>query len=312
MTGLRFALLGIPVTIRPSIVVVLALFGLAFDDPVLIALWVGIGVASIVVHELGHAVVARAAGASPTIELAGLGGVTTYPATGRAAERSWRLAVSLAGPAVGLVVGGLAWVVTRGVALSGYGGAAVSILLFTSIGWSVFNLLPVLPLDGGQALRQLLPGDATTRTVRAAWVGVATSGAVLVVAVLFEQLFIMLFAGMLAIQNWRTANAPAQARAADQRVQAMLADRDWRSIRDVLADGGGDRALAEAAQRGAAETGSHQLAAEIGEIAIARGADDDGFVRRTADAWEELGAVDRAAAVRAGRRPAGPDAATSG
>ena len=301
-TGLRFRLFGVPIQIGPSIIVILALFGLGAGNPVVIAMWVAIGVASIVVHELGHALVARLAGAKPTIQLAGLGGVTRYLPEGRSGEQRWQLAISLAGPAVGLAIGALAlWSrAALGIGASGgYEGAAIQILLFTSIGWSVFNLLPILPLDGGQALRQLLPGDDTARTVRAAWVGTVTSGLLVALAVWQNQLFIAILGGLFASQNYRSATgARAAARDRDE-LRQLLADEDWRGLRDALADGRGDHATAAAAQVGAARAGAHQLAAEIGEVVLERGTDDPAFARRAAAAWRELGLDDRAMRIEA-------------
>lgn len=294
-TGLRFRLLGVPIEIGPSIVVVLALFGFVLGDLVAIILWVAIGIVSIVLHELGHALVARAAGADPTIQLAGLGGVTRYEPTGRSGSRGWRLAISLAGPGVGLAIGAVAWVLRDALALgSGYDAAALEILLFTSIGWSIFNLLPILPLDGGQALQQLLPGDEQTRTVRTAWTGVATSVAMAAVAVWQDQLFIAIFGGLFASQNYRMATSVRAAERDREQLEELLANRDWRGLRDALADGRGDHQIATVAQVGAAEHGSHQLAAEIGEVVLRRGTDDPRFAQRAAAAWRELGLDDRA------------------
>lgn len=310
-TGLRFRLFGVPIRIGPSIVVVLLLFGLGVGDPVAIALWVLIGIVSIVLHELGHALVARAAGAHPTIELVGLGGVTRYETTGRSGRRGWRLAISLAGPGVGLAIGGVAWWLRDLVDRGGYGEVALSILLFTSIGWSLFNLLPVLPLDGGQALRQLLPGDERTRTVRTAWTGVVTSAALVALAVWQDQLFIAVFGGLFAAQNYRLATGERAAARDRDDLDQLLRQRDWRGLRDAFANGRGDHALAEAAQVGAAEHGSHQLAAEIGEVVLQRGTDDPAFATRTAAAWRELGLDDRAEQVLArADDPTGPDDAT--
>ena len=294
-TGLRFRLFGVPVQIGPSIVVVLALFGFMLGDLVAIILWVAIGIVSIVLHELGHALVARAAGADPTIQLAGLGGVTRYEPTGRSGNRGWRLAISLAGPGVGLAIGAVAWWLRDVLALGrGYDAAALEILLFTSIGWSIFNLLPILPLDGGQALQQLLPGDAQTRTVRTAWTGVATSVALVAVAVWQDQLFIAIFGGLFASQNYRMATSARAAERDREQLEELLANRDWRGLRDALADGRGNHRIATAAQVGAAEHGSHQLAAEIGEVVLQRGTDDPRFAQRAADAWRELGMHERA------------------
>lgn len=308
-TGLRFRLLGVPIQIGPSIIVILALFGLGIGDLVSLLLWVVIGVVSIVLHEMGHALVARAAGAEPRIQLAGLGGVTTYQPTGRSGTRGWRLAISLAGPAVGLVIGGVAWWLggVIGPSSGGYGEVALRVLLFTSIGWSIFNLLPILPLDGGHALEQLLPGDDRTRTVRAAWTGVVTSIVLIALAVWLNQLFIAIFGGFLAMQNYRIATAAGQAEREERKLRERLRDRDFRGLRDALAEGRGNHAVAEAAQVGAAQHGEHQLAAEIGEVVLRRGTDDPRFAVRTADAWRELGMHDRAERVLA--RPDDPTGA---
>lgn len=311
-TGLRFRLLGVPIEIGPSIVVVLALFGFVLGDLVAIILWVLIGIVSIVLHELGHALVARAGGAEPTIKLAGLGGVTTYAPVGRSGTRSWRLAISLAGPGVGLAIGVVAWWLRDALALGGgYGAAALEILLFTSIGWSIFNLLPILPLDGGQALRQLLPGDEQTRTVRTAWTGVVTSVVMTVLAVWQNQLFIAIFGGLFASQNYRIATSVRAAEQEREQLQELLRNRDWRGLRDALADGRGDHQVATAAQVGAAEHGSHQLAAEIGEVVLQRGTDDPRFAQRAAAAWRELGLDERAERIleRADNDPHEPEQA---
>lgn len=304
--GLTFRLLDVPVTIGPSIVLLLAFFGLALGDLVAIVLWVVIGIVSIVLHELGHALVARAAGADPTITVAGLGGVTRYQPTGRSGERGWRLAISLAGPGVGFAVGGAAWLL-RGAVADGYGAVALQILLFTSIGWSLFNLLPILPLDGGQALQQLLPGDARTRATRTAWTGVVMSGLLIAVAIWLDQLFIAIFGGLFLMQNWRMATAARNAERERASLQTMLRERDFRALRDALANGRGDHAIATAAQTGAAEHGELQLAAEIGEVVVQRGTDDPRFAQRAAVAWRELGMEDRARRVlEDGQEESGP------
>lgn len=313
--GLRFRLLGVPIEIGPSIVVVLALFGFLLGDLVAIILWVVIGLVSIVLHELGHALVARAGGAEPTIKLAGLGGVTSYEPVGRSGSRGWRLAISLAGPGVGLAIGAVAWWLRDALTLGGseYGVTALGILLFTSIGWSIFNLLPILPLDGGQALRELLPGDEQTRTVRTAWTGVVTSVVMAVLAVWQNQLFIAIFGGMFAAQNYRIATSVRAAEQEREQLQELLRTRDWRGLRDALADGRGDHEIATAAQVGAAEHGAHQLAAEIGEVVLQRGTDDPRFAQRAATAWRELGLDDRADRILAkadDQGPADPPAAT--
>lgn len=295
-SGLRFTLFGIPVTISLSIVLLLAFLGFQLGDPVRIALWVVIGMVSILLHELGHALVARAAGTAPAIALAGLGGVTSYRPSPRTEGRSWSLAIGLAGPAVGIVLGLVA--VGFGAPCCGVvtgastGEFALSVFVFVSLVWSVLNLLPILPLDGGQALAALLPGTARQRQVRAAIVGVVVGGLVTAAAVAAGLLFAAVIVGLLTWQNisvWRDARGAT--------ATAELADAgDLRAARDALAAGQGDAATAAEVQQRAFAAGSYQLAAEVGEIALQRGAGHPLFAYNSACAWAQLGMLDRAAA----------------
>jgi len=70
--------------------------------------------------------------------------------------------------------------------------------------WSLFNLLPVYPLDGGQALGSILamviPSVATTVTVSIGLVGAVIMGVVFLVQ---GEWWIVFIAGMLASQNYR-------------------------------------------------------------------------------------------------------------
>ncbi len=308
--GLRLALLGVPITVRLSVVLVLAVLGYG-GDLTGVVLFVAIGLVSITLHELGHALVARRAGAEPHVELAGFGGVTRYMPTARSRTRPWALAIGLAGPAVGIAVG-IAAIIVRD-ATGPYAGVAAQawqVLVFTSIGWSVLNLLPIPPLDGGQAMIQLLPGDERTRHRRGAAVGVVTAGLLVVVGLYFGQTFAALFGGLFALQNWQTMQAlrgpepqPAGDVPAPPTVQQQAdATRDW-----FAAGNGSLEQLAEVQQRAEAE-GMHQLAAQLGEVALRRGATDPDFAVRTARAWHALAVGNRAAqaleaAVRLGADP---------
>jgi Zn-dependent protease len=106
--------------------------------------------ASVLLHELGHAVVARQLGVRVSgIELSFFGGAAKMVEMPRSAHHE--IAIAAAGPAVSLILTGL-----------GFGLAAMTgVGLFTLIGWinltiAGFNLLPALPMDGGRILRALL------------------------------------------------------------------------------------------------------------------------------------------------------------
>ena len=174
----RFRVLGFPVTIDISFVVVVAILGwypgVQARDMVI---WFVVVPVAILVHELGHAVVARTTGAQPVIMLAALGGLTSFLPP-RPISRARSIAISVAGPAVGIVIGGvlLAYAWTVGVE-SELWSSVLETTIFTTLGWSVLNLLPILPLDGGQTLRELLPGSPAKREVRAATVSIVVRGA---------------------------------------------------------------------------------------------------------------------------------------
>jgi Zn-dependent protease len=211
---LRARLFGFPVHLDISFVIIMAVLGY-YPGVTLtnMVLWLLITPLAVLTHELGHAVLARAAGAQPEIALAGFGGVTTYIPP-RELSRSRSLGISLAGPGVGLVLGFGLIAVREGLDDSLiYGGwqyEALRIGIFTCIGWSLLNLLPVLPLDGGQAMRELLPGSPAVRARRAAAVSVVTAVLAAAVAYLvFSQPFVALFMAFFAFSNVLTLRQTA-------------------------------------------------------------------------------------------------------
>jgi len=203
---LRTRILGFPVHLDLSFILIMAVFGYFPGTTVTrMVLWLLITPLAVLVHELGHAVVARSAGASPEIALAGFGGVTTF-STPQPVSRLRSLSISLAGPMVGLAVGGVLVLVGRQVGPTlepgGWQDIALTYGIWTCIGWSVLNLLPVLPLDGGQAMRELLPGSPVVRTRRAAMVSVVVAVLVAGAAYLWlQQPFVALFMVFFAVNN---------------------------------------------------------------------------------------------------------------
>lgn len=117
--------------------------------------------ATIVLHELMHALAARRFGVrTRDILLLPIGGISSLE---RIPDRPREeLAIALAGPAFNLVVAGVLW---AGLALAGSGfslegassGEAFALqLMWINVVLAAFNLLPAFPLDGGRALRAIL------------------------------------------------------------------------------------------------------------------------------------------------------------
>src|SRR5262245_2158642 len=153
--GPTFHVSDIPVTIEPSFFMVIGIFALAAPGIDALILWVVIATVSVLVHELGHAIAFRAYGSSATIRLHGLGGLTT----GARLPPARNLVVSLAGPLSGLILLGVPAVL---IASSEVGdgdrlwGLALEYAILINVVWSLVNLLPVLPLDGGNVIQSLL------------------------------------------------------------------------------------------------------------------------------------------------------------
>jgi Zn-dependent protease len=217
---LRGRLFGFPVHLDLSFVIIMALFGYRPGVTLVqMGLWLLITPIAVLVHELGHAVLARRTGAHPEIALAGFGGVTTYTPP-KELSRGQSLGISLAGPGVGIVLGLILVAVQNGLGDTVIDGSwqywALVYGIWTCIGWSVFNLLPVLPLDGGQALREVLPGSPETRTRRAAVISIVAATLTAAFAAFFlNQPFVALFMAFFILTNvmtYRQLSGPATGR----------------------------------------------------------------------------------------------------
>src|SRR5271157_4399841 len=145
---------------------------------------VGIVFGSVVLHELGHALVARGSGIpAKGIILLPIGGITILDEAHAIPDPidGWKrdVRIAAAGPLVNLSIAGLSALVLLA-AIPGFSLTARPLLhssaLLRSIVWSnlylgLFNLLPAYPMDGGRVLRALSSRrvdmvHATQRAVR--------------------------------------------------------------------------------------------------------------------------------------------------
>jgi Zn-dependent protease len=195
---INFRLFRIPITVRPTFMLIALLLGFSagFDSIQVLLGWVVVVVVSILIHELGHALTARSFGAGVQIELNGLGGLTRWGLAEGDLPPGKRALVAAAGSAVGLVFGGLVWAWTSLTdPITGTAGALVRYLIYVNVYWGLFNWLPIRPLDGGHLLTALLAKLAPSRAERIARViFTATAALALLAAVRYR----LIFAGILA------------------------------------------------------------------------------------------------------------------
>jgi len=158
----NFRLAGFPVRVTPWFWLTMALLGsFSLNDPALgavgMVVWVAAGFVSILVHELGHAVSARWFRAPAIIVLTAFGGYAQY--YDRAPPSGWRrLVVCLMGPIVGFLLLGLVVISEMSTHWMDLHPVLNAFGLYVGIQclvWGLFNLLPVWPMDGGQALREI-------------------------------------------------------------------------------------------------------------------------------------------------------------
>lgn len=232
---LPFDLLGVPVWLDNSFLLVLPLFayligsqitgyavllsqvGVPIDPsgleqgytPWLLGLAAALGLfASVLVHELGHAVTARLYGVrTREIRLWFLGGVAQFEEMprGRGAEA----VVAVVGPVTSFVIGLLLWW-SLPLARGNDGVLLVlSYLAITNALLALFNLLPALPLDGGRVLRGLL--ELFLPHLTATRIAVGVSGAVAVLLGLYGFFAMNFLLVIMAFFIYNAGRAEGQA-----------------------------------------------------------------------------------------------------
>jgi stage IV sporulation protein FB len=251
---LRFRLLGIPVRVHPLFWVVMAVLGWQDRNLPMVAVWVACGLVSILVHEYGHGLMSRVFGSTPSIVLWAMGGLC-YSQTERQ-SLGQRLAVVLSGPAAGLALYVVVMVVTSAIyGLTAAEHLSVSeavlyirpqledflsarqkfpgelsfetygFLVQINLLWSLFNLLPIWPLDGGQATQILLSLYDRSRGPR--WghiisLLVAGSLAIMSLAQGTDNFFRALFLGYFAMINFQMLQSLHQAQS-----MGLYQEDDW-------------------------------------------------------------------------------------
>jgi membrane-associated protease RseP (regulator of RpoE activity) len=250
---LRFRFLNVPVRIHPIFWLVTAAMGWSDFNLPSVLLWIVCIFVSILVHEYGHALTAKRFGGSPSILLYGLGGLC-FSENQRTPGQ--RLAVLFAGPGAGFVL--LAIVLTATSLLFGVTGREHLEVILTQVGlggnpeeimsamgkiasrplrevfwnmvwinlwWGLVNLLPIYPLDGGQATQVLMTqADRRNGVRRGHIVSLVTAGILAVLAYWAKpnDFYPPIFFGVLAMINFQILQSLHQSRSF-----GVYQDEDW-------------------------------------------------------------------------------------
>lgn len=207
---IKFNIFGFPVEVHWPFWITTAILGGAAtargpESIQLLLLWTAIVFVSIIVHELGHALAMRHFGDRVV-------SITLYSFGGFARGSAWRtrtesFIISAAGPVFSLLLGVLGWVVGQILPPTTMDSWLYQVALadwaWVNFGWTVLNVLPILPLDGGQMTEALLGPDKIRTTL---WLGVVCAGLVALWSLSSSMIFTALFFGMLALNNWKQLN----------------------------------------------------------------------------------------------------------
>jgi Zn-dependent protease/CBS domain-containing protein len=111
--------------------------------------------ASVLAHELGHSIIAIRQGIPvKSITLFIFGGLATLGEESKTPGDAFQVAI--AGPLVSLVLFGICNAIGYFTPLSGPFAVIISSLAYINLALAVFNLIPGLPLDGGNVLKSLV------------------------------------------------------------------------------------------------------------------------------------------------------------
>lgn len=214
----------IPIAIHPFFWIFAALIGWMYGQSLLgMAVWIGIIFISVLFHEFGHALTALAFKQEAKIQLIALGGLTSYE--GPKLKFWQQFLIVFNGPLFGFL---LALFATLALQID---APLLLRVVFRQIQianffWSAVNLLPVLPLDGGQLLRIALEAIFGLKGFRAA-LGVGALIAFLLSFYFFiaQAFLIGAFFFLFAFQSfdsWRKSRFATNSDRAEENKQILM------------------------------------------------------------------------------------------
>jgi len=236
-------ILGFPVQIRPGFVLFMLLIVVVNGQPM--GFWLAGSVTVFTLaHELGHAVAARRTGATASISLDFLAGYASY-APSRPLTRGERATIAIAGPAVQIVLG-IVVLLAMGVDPLSHSDYASDYSSF-AIWWAgpmigLFNLIPVLPLDGGSLAGEIIdvfkPGRGRAIMTRIS--PPATAVAFVAMVLVPDLRPLAAFAAILLVLQMQIVSARSESSRGPElleRRRRMMADAEdaaWRTGRPGL------------------------------------------------------------------------------
>lgn len=206
---------SIPLRIQGRFFLMALLLGFGEGNPGKLAVWMAVVLVSVIVHELGHALMGKAFGLEPQIELHGMGGLTYFNGGRAAVSTAKSIAISVAGPMAGFLFAAA----VIAVQMAGFrpmhplAQHAAVLLLWVNVAWGLFNLIPMLPLDGGNVLRAAATAVSPTYGEKFARVAsIVAAGGIALYAIRSGQWWVLYLGVLHAFQNFQALRQESQLR----------------------------------------------------------------------------------------------------
>lgn len=195
--------------------------------------WIAVVFLCVLVHELAHSVTATHLGIRvKDIVLLPIGGASEMERLPD--DPRTELAIAGAGPAASLVLAGLALGTSAALGQHWWPPGLMAGSLLGRLGWlnvvlGAFNLLPVLPMDGGRLLRAVLePRLGRTRSVVAAARVGRVGGALMIAFGLFYNLWLVFIGAFILLgASVESADAKAHEKLSVIRVEHAMMAWPW-------------------------------------------------------------------------------------
>jgi Zn-dependent protease len=300
---MTFRLFGYDVEITLSFLLSAVMLGYFWypNDPKQILIVVPVTLVGVLVHELGHALAFSRYKVSSSIRLHFMGGVT-MPNMILPLSRPANVLISFAGPLAGFILGAICVAIGIFFAPTHEGFKdAIWLSAQVNILWSIFNLVPVLPLDGGHILEHILGPRRYRWTLGIS--GVVGAGLAVLCAVYLNSIFATFILATAAFQSFmRLRDVQSAVRASGEAIRERREaghdavhpdlERELRQARRALDEEDFDtaEALAQAIADGKSTSGVKATGAALGEALTILGWAEIGLGRpgRAADACERL------------------------
>lgn len=201
---IEFKLFGIPIRVEPVFWLTLGFIGLISFQPkssegiLIVALFIIAGFISILIHEMGHALMIKRYKLPTQVVLSNFGGYATYPAG--ILDRKQSFLVTAAGPGLQILVAFVLESFLPSFNLQGHALFFALIFIQISFLWAVLNCLPILPLDGGHMLGSIM---GPRRKAAVHLTGIIVAALVGLYALAVGSIFGAIFMGMFAYQNYQ-------------------------------------------------------------------------------------------------------------